>query len=164
MWDWAQLSALGDQLPNLEVLRMNGNRMYMPTLPPQGLSPSATMKLRMLVLNSCGLNSWAQVALLERTLPCLDTLSLAFNDLEDLELILEAQANGGADAPPPTPATAAATAPAALAAEDGAAAEAGVVVDDAIVDRDRFVAVSHTELHGITRSYTELHVLKRSET
>ena len=41
--------------------------------------------MRVLVLNSCGLTSWKQVALIEKGLPSIEELSLAYNDLSDLE-------------------------------------------------------------------------------
>ena len=41
--------------------------------------------LRVLVLNSCGLTSWKQVALIEKGLPSIEEVSLAYNDLSDLE-------------------------------------------------------------------------------
>ena len=51
------------QLPNLNQLRINGNRLHGPTLrgafPP--LAPSPWPALAVVVLNSCGLVSWAQV-------------------------------------------------------------------------------------------------------
>ena len=40
----------------------------------------------MLVLNSCGLTSWSQVVVLEKSLPSLTMLSLAYNDITDGEL------------------------------------------------------------------------------
>lgn len=90
--DWQELAKLGKQLPLLTTLRINGNRMYMPSLGP-GVDALAFPNLTVLVLNSCGITSWGQVALLEQSLPSLEALSLAYNDLSDIEQVLQPTAS-----------------------------------------------------------------------
>ena len=114
--DWQELAAMCRQLPRLSQLRINGNRMHMPTLyrPSLALPPSggAFRRLKVMVLNSCGITSWKQVALLEKGLPVVEQLSLAYNDLSDLEpsLLHLESLRGEADTISPTAIAAAAAA------------------------------------------------------
>lgn len=82
--DWDEVARLARQMPRLQVLHLNSNRMLPLSRAPS--SPSFSC-LRTLILNSCGLTSWATVAHLEPCLPALEELALAQNDLSDMDRV-----------------------------------------------------------------------------
>jgi len=54
----------------------------------QTFKPSCFPHLQILVLNTCGINSWKHVMILEQALPVVEQLSLAYCDLSDMEKVL----------------------------------------------------------------------------
>jgi len=82
--DWAEVGKLALQMPRLEVLHLNGNIMKPLSMAPVTSLLSAFSRLRVLVLNSCGLTSWVTIASLQQNLPSLQELSAANNRLSDV--------------------------------------------------------------------------------
>lgn len=82
---WLEVGNISMQLPLLTTLLLHGNKME-PLNPPVFTSlPSGCFdSLRVLALNGCGIQSWAEVLLLESRLSNLEELYLAANNLADL--------------------------------------------------------------------------------
>ncbi|CAM9383954.1 unnamed protein product [Chrysoparadoxa australica] len=85
---WVDVCSIAQQLPLLEVLNLTGNKLraMAPNSIPPAMSPLTYPKLRTLVLNSCSLKGFSQVAQLVPNMPQLKELYLADNDLSDLEM------------------------------------------------------------------------------
>mmetsp|Transcript_15568 Transcript_15568/g.20201 ORF Transcript_15568/g.20201 Transcript_15568/m.20201 type:complete len:612 (-) Transcript_15568:585-2420(-) len=94
--DWGELASIGTQLNKLEQLRINGNRMHMPSLNMESFTAQSFPNLKILVLNTCGITSWSQVCILEKALPVIEQLSIAYTDVSDIESVLMAQCGGDA--------------------------------------------------------------------
>jgi Leucine-rich repeat (LRR) protein len=106
LWKWAEVFSIGDQMPLLQTLLLHGNKLQPLTdslLP--SLSSQSFKALRVLALNSCGLQSWAGIQLLDAFMPSLQELYLADNDLSDLPRErMNVEHARAAGLPPPPPA------------------------------------------------------------
>ncbi|CAM9105857.1 unnamed protein product [Discosporangium mesarthrocarpum] len=81
--DWEEVGAIASAIPSMAVFSIGRNTMkHMDTLPPSMSEVCAN--LRVLVINSCNISSWSQVALLHRWAPHLEELCAADNDLSDI--------------------------------------------------------------------------------
>eukprot|EP01116_Phalansterium_solitarium_P012930 TRINITY_DN2968_c0_g1_i2.p1 TRINITY_DN2968_c0_g1~~TRINITY_DN2968_c0_g1_i2.p1 ORF type:complete len:422 (-),score=118.46 TRINITY_DN2968_c0_g1_i2:94-1359(-) len=81
---WLEIASLTVQLPQLRVLDLNSSR-FAPLDAPLSASlasaslASAFQHVKVLVLNSCGLHDWSQIALLDSAFPVLEELHLCWN-------------------------------------------------------------------------------------
>jgi hypothetical protein len=82
LWsDWEELGRMARQMPRLENLHLNSNLMRPLETPATSELRGSFQALQVLILNSCGLSSWATVLHVEECVPGLVELGLARNAL-----------------------------------------------------------------------------------
>lgn len=87
LWsDWEELGRMARQMPRLENLHLNSNLMRPLETPATPELRGSFQALRVLILNSCGLSSWATVLHVEECVPGLVELGLARNALGGQDL------------------------------------------------------------------------------
>lgn len=97
LWQWKEITSLTSQLPGLSTLLLHGNKLQPLTTDIIDTLPKDSLQgLRVLALNSCDIQSWSAVELLEPLLLSIEELYLAANNLADVP-------NLEPDAPPDTP-------------------------------------------------------------
>lgn len=82
--EWTEIACISKALPKLQTLAIAQNRLIPMSIPAQMSIQGAFPVLRCLVINSCGLQSWQQIQILEAHMPMLEELYAADNNFSDL--------------------------------------------------------------------------------
>eukprot|EP01041_Mallomonas_annulata_P001141 gene1141-2208_t len=87
IWSWKEVAKLVIQMPILDTLLLQSNRMQPLTLNVLESFPThAFHNLRVLALNHCSLRSYTEIQALQGILPNIEELYLAGNNFQDIPL------------------------------------------------------------------------------
>eukprot|EP00520_Triparma_pacifica_P017840 CAMPEP_0118652108 /NCGR_PEP_ID=MMETSP0785-20121206/11140_1 /TAXON_ID=91992 /ORGANISM="Bolidomonas pacifica, Strain CCMP 1866" /LENGTH=589 /DNA_ID=CAMNT_0006544599 /DNA_START=78 /DNA_END=1845 /DNA_ORIENTATION=+ len=92
LWDWEEVMKIMCEIPNLEAVHLNGNRLRNPSDPkPQTMEKKTGeggfTNLKRLVINKTGIKGWNAVEALGAVFPNLTELYCADNDLADVDIV-----------------------------------------------------------------------------